>query len=118
MTTSSGHTRAILASRVKGTPVYNSEGEQIGHVEDIVLDKLSNEILFAVMAFGGFLGIGERYHPVPWSQLDYQEEMDGYVVPLSREQLQNAPSYNLGELSQNDGERWQRASAYYGGLGI
>lgn len=118
MTTATGHTRAILASRVKGTPVYNGTGDQIGHVEDIVLDKLSNEILFAVMAFGGFLGIGEKYHPVPWSQLDYQEEMDGYVVPLTRDQLQNAPSYNLGELSQSDGDRWQRASAYYGGLGI
>lgn len=118
MTTSTGHTRAILASRVKGTPVYNTQGEQIGHVEDIVLDKLSNEILFSVVAFGGFLGIGEKYHPLPWSQLDYQEDVDGYVVPLTREQLQNAPSYDLSELSRNDGESWQRASAYYGGLGI
>ena len=118
MSTPTGHTRAILASKVKGTPVYNTQGEQIGHVEDIVLDKLSNEILFSVMAFGGFLGIGEKYHPVPWAQLDYQEEVDGYVVPLSREQLQNAPSYNLGELAQSDGDSWRRASAYYGGLGI
>lgn len=118
MSTINGRTRAILASKVKGTPVYNGQGEQIGHVEDIVLDKLSNEILFAVLAFGGFLGIGEKYHPVPWAQLDYSEDVDGYVVPLTREQLQNAPNYNLGELSQNDGEGYRRASAYYGGLGI
>lgn len=118
MSTGTGHTRAILASKVKGTPVYNTEGEQIGHVEDIVLDKLSNEILFSVVAFGGFLGIGEKYHPVPWAKLDYQEEMDGYVVPLSRAQLEGAPSYNLGDLTKNNGESWQRASAYYGGLGI
>ena len=70
MTTSSGHTKAILASRVKGTAVYNSAGDKIGTVEDIVLDKTSNQIMFAALGFGGFVGVGEKYYPVPWSILN------------------------------------------------
>ncbi len=99
MKTPSGHTQAIRASRVQGTSVYNQAGEKIGHVEDVVLDKLSNNIMFAVVGFGGFLGIGEKYHAVPWSSLDYEEERGGYVVPFSREQLEAAPSHDIADLT-------------------
>ena len=88
MTTSSGHTTAILASKVKGTSVYNDAGDKIGTVEDVVLDKTSNRIMFAALGFGGVLGIGEKYYPVPWSLLDYSEAKGGYVVPLNKEQNQ------------------------------
>jgi sporulation protein YlmC with PRC-barrel domain len=103
MTTSSGHTTAILASKVKGTAVYSDEGDKIGTVEDIVLDKESNQIMFAALGFGGVLGIGEKYYPVPWSLLDYNEDKDGYVVPLSKDLLKNAPAYDLKDLIKHDG---------------
>ncbi len=103
MTTSSGHTSAILASRVKGTAVYNGQGERIGTVEDIVLDKLSNQIMFAALGFGGFLGMGEKYHPVPWSMLDYDADKGGYVVPMNKDVLQSAPAYELRDLTKHDG---------------
>jgi sporulation protein YlmC with PRC-barrel domain len=69
MPTSSGHTRAIRAKKVLGTAVKTPAGESIGKVEDILLDKLSNNIIYAVVGFGGFLGIGEKYHSVPWTIL-------------------------------------------------
>jgi sporulation protein YlmC with PRC-barrel domain len=72
MATLAGHTEAIRASRVIGTSVYNTAGENIGTIEDVMLDKLSNGIMFAVIGFGGFLGIGEKYHAIPWSVLDYE----------------------------------------------
>jgi len=103
MTTSSGHTRAILASRVKGTAVYNGTGDRIGTVEDVVLDKTTNQIMFAALGFGGFLGMGENYYPVPWSVLDYNDDKGGYIVPMSKEQLENAPSYSLKDLTKHDG---------------
>src|SRR6059058_5271739 len=74
MTTSSGHTTAILASKVKGTAVYSDSGDKIGTVEDVVLDKKSNQIMFAALGFGGVLGMGEKFYPVPWSLLDYNED--------------------------------------------
>jgi hypothetical protein len=76
-------------------------------VEDIVLDKQSNNILFTVVSFGGFLGIGEKYHPLPWSTLDYDEEEGGYVVNLTKEQLQAAPAYSLEELTSGDGTQFR-----------
>ena len=103
MTTSSGHTTAILASKVKGTAVYNGSGDKIGTVEDIVLDKQSNQIMFAALGFGGVLGIGEKYYPVPWSLLDYSEDKGGYVVPLSKDRLESAPAYDLKDLTKHDG---------------
>jgi len=103
MTTATGHTSAILASRVKGTSVYNTTGDKIGTVEDVVLDKQSNQIMFAALGFGGVLGMGEKYYPVPWSLLDYSEDKGGYVVPLNKDTLDNAPAYELKDLTKHDG---------------
>jgi sporulation protein YlmC with PRC-barrel domain len=103
MTTRSGHTSAIRAKKVIGTTVKNTAGEKIGQVEDIVLDKTSNSIIFAVVGFGGFLGMNEKYHPLPWSALDYVESEESYVVPFTKEQLQAAPADSLEKLTRNDG---------------
>ena len=103
MPTATGHTEVIRAKKVIGTSVKNSAGEKIGQVEDIVLDKLSNNIVYAVIGFGGFLGMNEKYHPVPWSALDYDEAEDSYVVPFTKEQLQAAPADSLDMLTKGDG---------------
>jgi sporulation protein YlmC with PRC-barrel domain len=113
MTTHTGHTSAIQASRVIGTSVYNTAGESIGTVEDVMLDKTSNGIMFAVIGFGGFLGIGEKYHAVPWSVLDYQEQKGGYVVPFTTEQLKMAPAHSIKELTGADGQKARDASFEY-----
>ncbi len=113
MTTQTGHTAAIPASKVIGTAVYNSEGNHIGTIEDVMLDKLSNGIMFAVIGFGGFLGIGEKFHAIPWSLLDYQEARGGYVVPFTKDQLTTAPAYSIKELSANDGAAAREASFKY-----
>ena len=107
MTTVSGHTSSIRAQRVLGTEVRNVNGDLIGEVEDIVLDKLSNNIMFAVVSFGGFLGIGEKYHPIPWSALDYDEQQGCYVVNFTKEQLQNAPADSLDALTANDSTQFR-----------
>ena len=116
MTTTSGHTSAILASKVKGTAVYNDAGDKIGTVEDIVLDKQSNQIMFAALGFGGLFGVGEKYYPVPWSMLDYDEDRGGYVVPLDKDRIQNAPAYDLKDLTKHDGSLSsvrEKSYAYY-----
>ena len=112
MPTPSGHTTAILASKVSGTPVYNTQGERIGTVEDVVLDKMSNNIMFAVLGSGGVLGMGEKFRPIPWSVLDYDAEKGGYVVSVTRDILENAPSYKMADLTSDDGETAIRAEAF------
>ena len=114
MTTNTGHTSAIRASKVIGTTVKDSAGQRLGEVKDVVLDKQSNSILFGVMSFGGVLGMGEKYHPVPWAALDYDEGEDAYVINLTKDQLKAAPADSLEELTRNDGRAYaDRAFDYY-----
>ena len=114
MTTSSGHTSAIRATKVLGTKVQDPKGQKIGEVKDVVLDKESNNILFAVVSFGGFLGMAEKYHPLPWAALDYDESQNSYVVNYTKEQLQAAPAGSVDELTQNDGLTYRdRTYKYY-----
>ena len=112
MPTASGHTKAILASKVKGTPVYNTDGETIGAIEDVVLDKCSNNIMFAVLGTGGVLGMGEKFRPIPWSVLDYDQDVGGYVVPISKDMFENAPAYRMDDLTADDGEFAIRTEAF------
>ena len=114
MTTATGHTAAIRAKKVLGTSVKDTTGEKIGTVEDVVLDKLSNNIMFAIVSFGGFLGMGEKYHPIPWSALNYDETENSYVVSFTKEQLQAAPADSIKELTKDDGMAYRdRAYDYY-----
>jgi sporulation protein YlmC with PRC-barrel domain len=103
MPTASGHTTAIRARKVIGTPVRHTDGKLIGHIDDIVLEKTSDRILFAIVGLGGFLGINEKFHPLPWATLRFEEALDSYVVPFTREQLMTAPVDTLSELTRGDG---------------
>ncbi|MBA3520628.1 MAG: PRC-barrel domain-containing protein, partial [Rhizobiales bacterium] len=77
----------IAASKVEGTNVYNRQGESLGSIYDVMIDKRSGQVAYAVMSFGGFLGMGESYHPLPWKVLTYDESQGGYVVDLDKERL-------------------------------
>jgi len=91
----------IAASKVNGTNVYNGQGESLGSIYDVMIDKQSGKVAYAVMSFGGFLGIGEDYHPLPWSVLTYDTQQGGYVVDLDKDTLEGAPRY-----AESDAGRW------------
>ena len=93
----SGHP-LITASRVNGTPVFNTDGERIGHIDDLSIDKISGQVVASLLSFGGFLGIGERYHPLPWDVLTYDPDRGGYVISLSRAELEAARHFSRDEL--------------------
>src|SRR4051794_15123840 len=98
-TTAIDETSDLIASdKVEGTAVYNRAGERLGTVHNFMVGKRSGKVAYAVMSFGGFLGIGESYHPLPWDVLTYDTQKGGYVVNLSREQLEGAPRYAASEM--------------------
>lgn len=103
MPTKSGHTTAILTSKIIGTPVYSATGEKLGHLQDVMLDKCSDRLVFAVLASNNFTSAGQRYLPIPWDLLDYDPGLQGYVIGLSVQQLKNAPAFGLDELTADDG---------------
>jgi sporulation protein YlmC with PRC-barrel domain len=86
----------ISGDKVSGTSVYNTAGESVGEIQDVMIDKASGKVVYAVMSFGGFLGMGEKYHPLPWELLKYDSSREGYVVDLSKTQLEGAPTYDEG----------------------
>ena len=85
--------RLIASNKVEGTAVYNRNGDRLGTVHNFMVDKRSGQAEYAVMSFGGFLGIGESYHPLPWKILTYDTGQGGYVVDLDQSLLEKAPSY-------------------------
>ena len=106
--------RLIASNRVEGTAVYDRAGERLGDVYNFMVDKQSGQVAYAVMSFGGFLGIGESYHPLPWKSLDYSPEHGGYVVDVTREQLEGAPTYGRDDDPWRDPAYGRSVHDHYG----
>lgn len=107
--------RLIAADKVEGTAVYNRMGERLGTVHNVMIDKYTGQVAYAVMSFGGFLGMGESYHPLPWRVLTYDTRQGGYVVDLDRSRLEGAPSYTTSNMpSWSDQSYRRRIDEYYG----
>ncbi|TWF53154.1 PRC-barrel domain-containing protein [Neorhizobium alkalisoli] len=108
-------THSLIASdKVEGTAVYGADNKRIGSIERILLEKRGGRVAYAVLSFGGFLGIGDDYYPLPWEKLRYDEQLDGYRIDLTKDQIVGAPKYH-----DADDETWYRANDrkvydYYG----
>ena len=100
--------RLISSDKVEGTSVYRSNGDKVGTIEHVMIDKHTGRIAYAAMSFGGFLGMGSEYSALPWSALRYNEQLDGYELNVTDEQLKNAPlaSTDLFETGQTD-RQWE-----------
>jgi hypothetical protein len=105
----------ISSDKVEGTAVYNREGEKLGSIHTVMIDKVSGKVAYAVMSFGGFLGIGDRYHPLPWNVLSYDTRQGGYVVALDRSMLEGAPTFGSSETPNWSDPGWNKqVHDYYG----
>ena len=107
--------RLIASDRVEGTAVYNRQAERLGDVYNFMVDKRSGQVAYAVMPFGGFLGIGDDYYPLPWKALTYDTTLQGYVVDLDKDRLRQAPHYaRTAEPEWRDPDYGRRVDDYYG----
>ena len=104
----------ISSERVEGTTVYNEAGDKLGSIDDLMIDKRSGQVRYAVLEFGGFLGMGTDRYPVPWNLLRYDTGMDGYVVPLDQETLEGAPRYDAESRPAYDEPYGRQIYDYYG----
>jgi hypothetical protein len=104
----------IESDRVEGTSVYDPKGDSIGSIKRLMIEKLSGKVAYAVMSFGGFLGIGEEEHAVPWNKLTYDTSLGGYRTDINEEQLRGAPSfYRDPGYEWNDRRRETELHDYY-----
>ena len=109
-------TSSLIASdKVENTPVYRSNGEQVGTIQRVMIDKLSGKVAYAIMSFGGFMGIGEDYYPLPWNVLTYNESLGGYEVNVTEQQLKGAPHYSQHQSwDWSDRSKARQLNDYYG----
>lgn len=99
---------------VIGTNVYGPDGDHIGSVEKLVFEKSKGQIAYAVISFGGFLGMGENYYPIPWGKLRYDPNLEGFQIDITEEQLKQAPSYERGMAYDWSDENSRKVYGYYG----
>ncbi|MDO9443139.1 MAG: PRC-barrel domain-containing protein [Beijerinckiaceae bacterium] len=104
----------IGSDKVQGTAVYGPDGDRVGAIERVMIEKTTGRVSYAVLSFGGFLGIGDDEYPLPWPSLKYNTELGGYQTMITRDQIEGAPK------TERDGEwNWGREGArkiddYYG----
>jgi len=103
----------IGSDKVEGTTVYGADRSKIGSIERVMIDKISGKVAYAVMSFGGFLGMGEDYYPVPWSMLTYDTGLGGYQTSLTKEQLEKAPKFTNSTDWTWSRENDRRVYEYY-----
>ncbi len=109
------HTDDVIGSeRVQGTAVYSPAGDKLGSIDGLMINKLSGHVRYAVLEFGGFLGIGTDRYPLPWAMLKYDTKLEGYVVPLTQDTLEKAPRYAKGDSPAYTDAYGRRVSSYYG----
>ncbi|HVR48100.1 MAG TPA: PRC-barrel domain-containing protein [Pseudorhodoferax sp.] len=114
MDTSNTASNIISSDKVNGTSVYNLNGDKLGSIDTLMIDKLSGQVRYAVMEFGGFLGIGTDRYPLPWNALKYDSNLGGYSVSLAKEQLEQAPKYERSAAPEYTDEYGRRVYDYYG----
>jgi len=104
----------IASDRVEGTPVYQPNGKKAGRIERLMIEKVSGKVAYAVMTFGGFLGIGEEHYPLPWSLLHYNPKLEGYEVDIDEKGLKDAPKYGEENWDWGDRAKHQKIHEHYG----
>lgn len=104
----------ITSDRVEGTTVYNEAGDKLGSIDYLVIDKRSGLVRYAALEFGGFLGMGRNRYPVPWSLLEYNTRLGGYVVPIDKETMDAAPRYEGEQRPVYDDAYGRTVYDYYG----
>jgi sporulation protein YlmC with PRC-barrel domain len=84
----------ISSENVRGTEVFGPNGDAIGQIEHLMIDKPSGRVTYAVISFGGFLGMGHSQYPLPWGALNYDSELGGFRTNVTAAQLKTAPEFN------------------------
>lgn len=103
----------ISSKRVEGTNVYSTSGDKLGSIDEVMINKQSGHVAYAVLEFGGFLGIGTDRYPVPWKLLDYDTGKDGYVVPIDKSRLEAAPHHARDAAPEYDEAYGRKVYDYY-----
>ncbi len=101
----------ITSDRVRGTRVLSEGGDNVGEIDHIVIDKVTGKVAYAVVKFGGFMGLDGEFYPIPWKALSYDTGREAYLTQITEAKVKSAPSYDKANL--HDREEAQRIHNHY-----
>ncbi len=113
------HSRTYRASKLAGVSVQNEQGEELGSINDLVIDLQSGRVQYAAMAVGGLFGLGERLFAVPFGQLKFEHDKDHafFVLNISKERLDAAPGFDKSNWPNFADPAWKaKVDQHYRGL--
>lgn len=107
--------RVLSASMLTGDKVVNADGQDLGQIDEIMIDTITGRVAYAVLSFGGFLGIGDKLFAIPWDQLSLDEDNKRFVFDIDRERLQQAPGFDKDNWPDMTDPTWgSHIYSYYG----
>ena len=105
----------IASDRVEGTAVRRPNGDMIGHIERLMIDKITGKVSYAILSFGGFLGVGTNVLPLPWARLTYNPRFEAYQLDIDDAELKRAPSFRADkDFDWGDRSQEEEVHRYYG----
>ena len=106
----------ISSDRVEGTAVFGADGEKIGHVQQMLIEKVGGQIKDVIVSAGSFLGIGGELHSLPWSQFSYDTDLGGYKLDVTEDRLREAPTFKEDERERAYDREYQTTVYEYWGV--
>ncbi len=107
----------VGADVLAGMSIVDRDGGKLGVIKDFYIDRVSGQVEFVVGATGGFLGVGEKFHPLPWRSLAYRANPEGYVTSFSKKEIEAAPAYDKEQLASTHYGWGEQVRRYFGTLG-
>jgi sporulation protein YlmC with PRC-barrel domain len=107
--------RLMGADTLIGNDVHNHKDEDLGDIKEIMLDVPNGRIAYAVLSFGGFLGMGDKLFAVPWEALKLDTENERFVLNVEKDRLESAPGFDPDRWPDMADPTWQNeVHSYYG----
>jgi len=97
----------VNADNVIGVEVKNNQDESLGEVQALMIDKLTGEVAYVVLSYGGFLGMGDKLFALPWSIFSYDANDDCFKIPLNQAQLKNSPGFDKDKWPDMSSQQWR-----------
>jgi sporulation protein YlmC with PRC-barrel domain len=100
------HTRVLSASTLAGNSVVNGQGEDLGNIKELMIDINRGTVAYAVLSFGGFLGLGDKLFAVPWDAMTVEADRERFVLDVPKEKLENAPGFDKDNWPETGDDEW------------
>lgn len=110
------NSKILSSSTITGQKVHNLKDENIGNIKDLMIDPQTGEVVYAVLSFGGFLGIGDKYFAVPINALQFSDKDETIILDANKEKLENTPSFDKDNWPKTADDKF--LNSVYGHYGL